>query len=184
MSKISESDITNMKLTRKVKLYRKELFWHYSIIPFLLIVPVLVTWNLVEHYLGIYEGVRSPLEIANGYLFIIPAVLFYYIQKKRLRLKSYEIATTEENFKQAFEKTAIELDWSVEQQKKNFIRAHRGWSWSSSWGELITIIREEDKILINSICDPNAVFISVVSYGQNKRNIKTFIENLKKELSQ
>lgn len=168
-----------MLLKKKVKLYKWEKFWHYSVVPFLLIVPMLITWNFIEYYLGIYEGVRSPFEMVNGYLFIIPAILFYYIQKKRLKLKTYEIRTTEEDFKKAFEKTAIELDWSIEQQSKNFIRAHRGWSWSSSWGELITIIREEDKILINSICDPNAVFISVFSYGWNKRNVKTFVENLK-----
>lgn len=183
MSRITKKDIKLMSKTRRIKLNKEELFWHYSVVLFILMVPIFVTLHIIQYYFfDNYDGVRSPSELAIGYWFILLAILIYYIQKSRLKMKCYNIKTTEEMFKRVIEKTAAELNWSIEQQDKNFVRAHRNWDWSSSWGELITIIREEDKILINSICDPNAIFISVISYGHNKKNVKTFIENLKKEI--
>ena len=40
------------------------------------------------------------------------------------------------------------------EKKSNLIVAKSGFSWRS-WGELITIIRDKDRILFNSICDPD-----------------------------
>jgi hypothetical protein len=177
---IKKSDINTMKQTGKVKLFGREVFWHYSVVPFLLFIPILTLWYIIQFYLGIYTGNRTIFELLDGFLFIIPAILFYYIQKKHLTFKKYNISVTEEIFDLAFDKTASELGWLIEIKRKEFIRAHRGWKGESSWGELITIIRDKDTIYINSICDPNAIFASVISYGWNKRNIHVFINNLKK----
>ena len=42
---------------------------------------------------------------------------------------------------------------------------------------MVTIIKDKDRLLVNSICDPNNM-CSVVSYGWNRKNIKTFLKNL------
>jgi hypothetical protein len=42
---------------------------------------------------------------------------------------------------------------------------------------MITIIKDKDRLLLNSICDPNKGS-SVASFGWNKRNIDTFLKNL------
>jgi hypothetical protein len=42
---------------------------------------------------------------------------------------------------------------------------------------MITIIRLKDGLLINSICDPDKRS-SVVSFGWNRKNIRTFLKNL------
>lgn len=181
---MDSDQISRMKSTKRIGLSKSQLFWHYSIVPFLLIVPILTTWNLIEYYvLGTYEGVRTPKELltSGSYLFLIPAFILYFIQRARLRLKEYRIPNTNESFKGALEKTARELGWEVEDNKNEYVRLHRKWNWSASWGELITIIRDGDRILINSICDPDAFFISVVSYGWNKKNVKTFLGNLKEK---
>lgn len=178
MSEINKDKIRSMKSSKRLILSKQEKFWHYSVVPFILIVPILTTYGFVKDYLGVYEGVRTPSEMIGGYLFVIPAILFFVIQWNRLKFKTYKTKVTDNEFETALKKTANELGWSIEQSKNGFVRAHRTWSWSSSWGELITIIYEEDQLLINSICDPNAPFISVVSYGWNKKNIKTFIRNI------
>jgi len=48
-----------------------------------------------------------------------------------------------------------------------------------SWGEQVTLIFSGKKILINSICDPDKKS-SIVSYGNNKRNVENILEEIKK----
>ena len=45
-------------------------------------------------------------------------------------------------------------------------------------GERITIIRDNNKILINSICDPDNR-PSVSSWGQNRKNVNAFKKRIK-----
>ncbi len=48
---------------------------------------------------------------------------------------------------------------------------------SGSWGEQITILFDDDRILINSICDPDKKS-SVVSMGRNKKNVSKLLEEI------
>jgi len=41
---------------------------------------------------------------------------------------------------------------------------------------MVTIIRDPDRLLINSICDPDNIS-SVASYGWNRKNSRTFLKN-------
>ena len=50
-------------------------------------------------------------------------------------------------------------------------------SWRS-WGERVTIVREESQILFNSVCDQDN-FPSLTSGGRNRKNFVTFIDHLK-----
>ncbi|MGK6353483.1 hypothetical protein [Parapedobacter sp. DT-150] len=169
-----------MSKTEKIKLSFSQLCWHYSIVPFLLIVPLLEAWDLLNYYmLRKYDGVRNPSELVTVSLaFVALSILFYFIQKRRLRFREFNIPCTNEAFDKALKKTSEELKWKIVAKRKGYVRAYRDWNWSASWGELITIKREGDRILINSICNPEAIFISVISYGWNKKNIRTFIDNL------
>jgi hypothetical protein len=71
----------------------------------------------------------------------------------------------------------MEYEWRIELNTKEVFRGYRPWSWTGSWGEMITIIKDKDRLLLNSICDPH-MQSSVASYGWNKRNIETFLKNL------
>jgi hypothetical protein len=42
---------------------------------------------------------------------------------------------------------------------------------------MVTIIKDKDRLLINSICDPDHMS-SIASYGWNQKNIKIFQKNL------
>ena len=49
-------------------------------------------------------------------------------------------------------------------------------SWRS-WGERITIIKQEDELWFNSICDPNSR-PSVTSWGKNRNNLNALLDEI------
>ena len=170
-----------MELTKTVKLNKGNLFWHYSIVPFLLIVPILSIWNLLKyHVFNNYDGVKTPEFAAFEFICVVLAILAYIVQFKSLRFKEIRIAVDNDKFNIAVHETAKELEWKIDFHSDNFVRAHRNWNWTASWGEMITIIRHENLILINSICDPNAFRPSITSWGWNRKNVQTFTNRLKK----
>ncbi|MDJ1497635.1 hypothetical protein QNI19_32145 [Cytophagaceae bacterium DM2B3-1] len=50
---------------------------------------------------------------------------------------------------------------------------------SGSWGERITILFDNNKVLVNSICDPDK-HSSVVLFGGNEKNETRLIEEIEK----
>jgi hypothetical protein len=125
-----------------------------------------------------YQGVKTIGEMATwSYLPLIAAVAFYYIQKRRLKFKVIDISVDANTFLTAAKETAKQLDWEIIERKNNLIVARSGFSWRS-WGEMITIIKDENRILFNSICDPDNK-PSVASWGMNKVNFKTFEQQIR-----
>ncbi len=170
--------IQKMIETETLVLTKWQLFWHYCIIGFFMVPPVINLIDIFKYYINhSYEGVRTIEEMATwSYLPLIPAVAFYYIQKRRLKFKTLNVALDTDTFIKATKATAQQLDWKNIEKSQNLIVARSGFSWRS-WGELITIIRVKDKILFNSICDPDNL-ASVASWGMNKLNLKTFEQNI------
>jgi len=144
---MTASKIQQMKTTEKLVLTKSQLFWHYSIILLLLVSPIYTTIQVFQYYvLHTYDGVRTIQEmISVGYIWIIPATVMYFIQKRRLRFRVINLSVTANDFKIAVEQTAKGLEWEIEEKSSNFIIAKSGFSYRS-WGELITIIREKEKI--------------------------------------
>ncbi|GEM_PF-680957 len=171
--------IDKMEQTKRLKLNRWQTFSHYLVVWFILAIPGLTLFSLFEIYVtDTYDGVRSAEElVSTAWPWIIPAVAFYFIQKRRLRFREVIVECSDEEFQDAIERTAKEYQWQIDLNDKRAFRAYRSWNWTGSWGEMITIIRDKDRLLLNSICNPNKR-ISVVSFGWNKRNIDTFLKNL------
>lgn len=171
---MTQHQIQRMKETETLVLTKGQTFWHYSIVPFLLIVPVLTTVDVFKYYLTHTYTAARPIEdlISTGYIWVLPAIAFFFIQKRRLKFKTIHVAVDKDTFREAVEQTAKELEWAIEKATDDTIIAKSGFSWKS-WGEQITIIRCRDKILFNSICDPDNR-PSVSSFGMNKVNRRTF----------
>lgn len=171
--------IQKMKKNKRSELSLSQKLSHYGIVFFLLFIVSLTVKSLLEIYLTkTYTGVLTADELIISSLpFLILVVLFTFIQYRRLNFKEYEVNFTEEQFQKAVKRTESELGWRVEKNTKTIFIAYRQWNWSGSWGELVTIIKEHDKVLINSICNPDS-FSSVASYGWNRKNIKAFLKNL------
>ena len=152
---------------------------HYGIVLGLLFIVALIAWSIIEIYVTYtYSGVQTVDELIKASLpFFLLASLFALIQHRRLRFDEINLTFTDEQFQEAVERTVKDLEWQIDKNNKSFFRAYRPWNWSGSWDEMVTIIKEKDRLLINSICNPNSMS-SVASYGWNRRNIQIFIKNL------
>lgn len=170
--------IQQMKDTETLVLTKGQLFWHYSIILFLLIAPIMATVDVFKYYVThTYQGVRTIGEMAAwSYLPLIPAIAFYINQKKRLKFKIICVVVDTDSFMNAAKETSKELKWEIIEKNSNLVIARSGFSWRS-WGELITIVKDNDRILFNSICDPDNR-PSIASWGMNKLNLETFEHHL------
>jgi hypothetical protein len=168
-----------MKQTKRLKLSRWQTLGHLFIVIFILFIPGLTLFSLFEIYVtDTYDGVRTADElISTTWPWIILAIVFYFIQKRRLRFREVKVEYTDQEFKDAIQRTAKAYEWQIELNNKKVFRAYRPWNWTGSWGEMITIIKDKDRLFLNSICDPNKMS-SVASFGWNKRNIDTFLKNL------
>ena len=175
-----------LEQSNSLRLTRGQLFAHYAVVPFLLILPIYTTYSLIQIYLTHnYTGVRSAKElIMTSYPWIILALGSFFIQKKRLKFREIGISVKPENFKKAVILTSNKLNWEIKNMTNDYAVAVRNGNFlGGSWGELITIIRKKNIVLINSICDPDNI-ISVASWGWNKKNIETFkmsLENIVNE---
>lgn len=159
-------------------------FWnkigHYGIVFFVLFIPISLSCFKISDILNKTEKPNREGEI---YFFIVPIILstlFYLLQKKRLRFKIVETKLTIGEIYKVIDQTAIELGWKINCRKNTYLTAiTTPKRISGSWGEQITVIFAENKILVNSICDLDKS-TSLVSIGRNKKNEQTLINNIKK----
>lgn len=163
-----------MKETEALVLTKWQGFWHYCIVFWLCLLPAVTTLIILVGFLTDAEQSKNANwgMIKWMYWPFLPALAFYFIQRRRLKFKMIDIRLDSEAFHHAWNETAKALKWEIIEQTSTVIVAKTPSSWKS-WGELITIIKDEDKILFNSICDPNRM-PSVSSWGRNKLNFKTF----------
>lgn len=111
----------------------------------------------------------SPLL---GLLFLIPAIALFYILKSNLKFKVIPTNPTFTKFREVASDVANERGWEIIELSDHKFIAKSGFTWRS-WGELITVYLEEDHVLFNSICDPDAQ-MSVTSWGRNGQNFRAF----------
>ena len=165
---------------KKLKLPISDRFTHFLIVPFLAALPL----TLIFLYLkDMMEGVQKDIssgEMILILIFIFLAFLFYRIQSNRLKFREIETNLPRHKLDVAIENVGKQLEWHLMQaNNKCIIAKTRPSFFSGSWGEQITILFDNGKILANSICDPNRGS-SVVSMGRNKENIERLFEEIKK----
>jgi hypothetical protein len=161
--------------TKRLTLSRWQMFWHFSVVPFILIMPIMSAIAIFQiEVSGSYGGARTTQKHFNlGWPWLIAASVFAVIQYRRLSLKKVAVSLTAEEFKQSIKEVGTKLNWRMECLTSDLIIANTGFSWAS-WGERITIIRDKDFLLINSICDPDNR-PSIASWGRNRKNIKALL---------
>ena len=172
---IKDEWIPVMKKTKRLKLTIHQTLIHYEIAIMLLFIASLFGWWLIEmNVTSTYTGVRTAEELINVSLpFFLLAIFFAIIQYRRLKFKEFYVTFTDEQFQEAVERTVNEFEWRIDKNEETFFRAYT-WDWVTNRGEMVTIIRERNRLLINSIRNPNGI----ASYGWSSKNIKTFLKNL------
>lgn len=166
--------------TGEMKIGNWDKFTHYGIVGFLFIFPAMfIFFHLKDHF----QGTSRPFREGEVWFMIIPAILgilFYRLQKRRLKFKSIDTKLTRDELDPIIEKVTKELEWTPFVNNKKIIIAKTHPSFfSGSWGEQITILFDKNRILVNSICDPDKRS-SVVSMGRNKKNMNRLIKEITK----
>ena len=169
---MTQTNIQRMIDTKTLTLTKGQIFWYYSIIPFLLLIPVMTTIDVFKFYVTHTYNSTSPIDFTFGYIWILPAIIFYFILRNRLKFKIIDVSIDNDRFHHAMKQAANEFKWNISEMTNDFVVAQSGFSWRS-WGERITIINDKNKILFNSICDPDKR-TSVSSFGMNKVNRRMF----------
>jgi len=170
-----------MKRTGRIKLSRWDSLTHYFIVLFLLLPLIFISFDWIKYIItGEYRGVRTLYEMFFVNIpFLILAVAFFFIQYKRLNFKTIRTTLSHDLIQDAIESTAKELDWipSINTKYYKVFKTFPKW-YTGSWGEQITVLLDNDKVMINSICDPDKR-ASVVSFGRNRKNMRQLIDKIK-----
>ncbi len=149
---------------------------HYGIsVAFFLVLPMTILFNIKDNF----DGTYTPFQVSHFWFLMgstFLALLLYRIQRSKLKLKIIETPLTREQLDPIISKVANELEWFpyVVNEKVILAKSYPDFL-SGSWGEQITILFDRNRILVNSICDPDKKS-SVVSYGRNKENVDRLTE--------
>ncbi|WP_203292487.1 hypothetical protein [Luteirhabdus pelagi] len=164
---------------KKLKLSKRRWLNHFSIVAFFGLMLLTFIFFLSKKY---YEGEITSLDSLAFWFLGVPLTLgiaFYYIQDRRLKFKVVKTRLSKVELNKAIKAVAEELEWHIEFKKNNVIvaKTHPGFI-SGSWGEHITILIDNDTVMVNSICDPDKK-TSLVSMGRNRINENRLVEKIR-----
>lgn len=170
--------INKMILQKKLHLNFWGLLSHYTLPLIFIGLAVMSLFYYIQYLNGTYSGRPISDILRTGSIFLLLALLGIFIQYRRLKFNSIHINLTKERIVTAIEKTAKKRKWILKNSESGFYQFYTIGGFSTgSWGELITIIVNNNELFFNSICDPyNRP--SVASFGQNKKHKKELFKNL------
>jgi len=137
---------------KKIQLKGSEQFTHYFIVIYFLI----PAFFFIVYFFGEYfdewnSNFQNPIRFL--YISIIHFLLalgVFFFKKKNLVFEEIPLELSDLDFKNALLATAIEMDWEQSKLENHHALFHG----NGSWGTMITVLRTEKSIFINSICDP------------------------------
>ena len=171
-----------MDKTKTLLLPKWQLFWHYFLGLIPLSIGIMNLYWLIEiQNLEAYSGIRTEREIITSIIvWFSLAILVFIVKKRRLNFTRIDISLDENEFKEKMLEVAEKENWNLTNNTKSFAKFYNGSGWT--WGLKMTILRFENYLLINSICDPE--MRSCISiFNENERNINKLKKNLKKPVA-
>ena len=160
----------------------KEWIFHYNIVLFVLLVPMFSVISLFEfHITNTYDGVRHPNEMfLDTSIFYIPAIILFIYERGKLKLRKFNAIFNDNQFNAALKKTVQEQKWHYISNSKGVLKFFTDKDGVGEYGgDLITIIKLNNQILINSI-EKISINTSFFQHKKNNQNIMMFMRNLDK----
>jgi hypothetical protein len=179
---MNSTSIKKIKETKILPLSKWKLFWHYflGLIPLSLGIMDLF-WLIEMRNSENYNGIRTKNEIITSTIvWFSLALLVLIIKKRRLNFERINIKLSETEFKQNMLKIAENEKWNLTKNTKKFAVFYHGSWWT--WGLKMTILKFENYLLVNSICDTDERPCFSI-FNENERNIKKLKKNLKKPVA-
>lgn len=170
-----------MNATRTLLLSKWQLFWHYFLGLIPLVLGIMNLHWLIEVNSEYYNGIRTEKEIFFFTIFWFSLALLILIKKRRrLNFERIEVSLSETEFKNKMRTIAEMENWTLTNNTKKFAVFYNGSDWT--WGLKMTILRFDNYILVNSLCDPDSK--SCISiFNENTRNISKLKKYLEKPVA-
>lgn len=173
MTRVTHGAIMDKNNRLKLSIWEKAT--HYSSVIFLMFLSVIPLIDTLYQIFTESYTEKSMIEMFGMALVFLPfAAVIAFFKYRGLKFTPINIKYTAEQFDEALQRTVQELDWNVDIHTEKALKATRPFF---SSGEMITILKEKDKLWMNSITrvDTRGIFSS---FGGNRKNINTFLINL------
>jgi hypothetical protein len=152
---------------------------HYGIVGFLCLIQMLLISIMITNNINGRARSINELPIGGFIIATVLAFLCYKLQKRQLKFKSVETGLKRKEINDIIRGVAIELKWSLESLNENYIVAKSHTPFLLGFGgEQITMIFDQNRVLVNSICDPYKKSL-VTSLGRNRRNMDKLLNKIK-----
>jgi hypothetical protein len=165
-----EQVFAEMRKTKRLRLGKTHTVLHYFFGFVLMGIPLLA-------FIFLYHDIRSGEKSTFFYITLISVglgYLYFFRQYRSLNFKVIPVRVTEQEFREIFDELSKKMHWIHEHSGSGYIVATTEFRWIN-WGTMITLVRDEDTLMINSICDlykrP-----STTAWGQNRRNYAAFMQ--------
>ncbi len=127
---------------------------------------------------GFYKlGVTLTVCVIMSSVFLLVSHLIFRSQQSKLQLISFftDLSKTD-NY--GFSKKTLEiLKWTIKEDSQDFIEAYNPHRDIRTWGnEMISIVLLDNQILLNSICNLDALNQVAFTFGKNQENIEKFLK--------
>jgi hypothetical protein len=164
--------------TGMMHLDRWQFFTHFLIVGFLCIIPFVI---ILFHISDFIENGKTQFKEGEVWFIVVATLLSYLtyrLQKGRLKFHLAQSTLDRKQLNKVIGDVAQELKWVTMSSHKDVYTAKTfpGF-FSGSWGEHITILFYENKVLVNSICDPDSRS-SITSFGRNRKNVQTLLSRI------
>lgn len=179
-SGMTEEEIRYSIETNEVKLTFREKLNHYGIVGLQLIIEGLYLNGFVRDHLNKILTSTDELVIGVFIVLLLLTFLTYKLQKRRLAFKSIETGLKKSELNDIIRKVGLEHKWILLSVNENSIVAKTTPGYFPVSGrERITILFDQNKVFINSICDPLKTS-RLLSLGQNKRNENRLLDVIRR----
>lgn len=156
-----------MERTNTLELTKGELFWHYVIF----LIPLYI--GLLDFY-NFFKGGNNRRLLTSGTFWTSLAIFIFILKLRRLNFKRIELSLNKDEFKEKMQEIAENENWGLSKNTEKYAIVHAGSD--LTWGLRITVLRFENYLLINSICEPDVACISILN--ENTRNLKKIRKHL------
>ena len=165
---------------KRVILDADETKTHYEGVKMIALFPLffglIILWFLITDQ----PIINLSFVINLFFFFLVFTLLLLWNQWNRLAFKTTTTTLPRKEINLIIENLARDLGWHVTVNNKRLVKAYTYPSFfTGSWGEMITIIFDEDTVMINSICNPNER-TSMSSMGRNRKNEQRFLNEIKR----
>ncbi|MCT4603399.1 MAG: hypothetical protein N4A59_10920 [Marinifilum sp.] len=172
-----------LNVPKRLKLSKYGYFGHYFFVLIILIPFLLTVVDYIKNMTGMYQRGRSIYELFEGTaIFVLLAFVLLIIQFKRLEFENIKTSLPTDVILSLCSKYALVNNLEIKHVGKNeFVAISKRsafFEWGE-WGEMLTVIIKDQKIYINSICDPYKR-PNIISMGKNRAYKRALIETIKK----